>query len=158
MIAYKVFNPDWTCRGFQYQVGETYKDCINPSVCDRGFHFCKNLVDCFNYYSFDPDNKVAEIEALGAISEGDDKCCTNKIKIVKEITWHEVLELVNIGKGNTGLGNTGSQFRSMAPRGSQPFKNCIENYVSVKFISLYLIILKNTRMKRERVIFSVYYR
>ena len=52
----------------------------------------------------------------------------------------------------------GNQFRSMAPRGSQPFKNCIENYVSVKFISLYLIILKNTRMKRERVIFSVYYR
>ena len=109
MLAYKVFNPDWTCRGFQYKIGETYKDCINPSVCDRGFHFCKNLADCFNYYSFDPDNKVAEIEALGAISECDDKCCTDKIRIVKEITWPEVLELVNIGKGNTGLGNTGSQ-------------------------------------------------
>ena len=109
MIAYKVFNSDWTCRGFQYRVGETYEDDVTPSVCDRGFHFCKKLVDCFNYYSFDPDNKVAEIEALGAISEGDDKCCTNKIKIVKEITWHEVLELVNIGKGNTGLGNTGNR-------------------------------------------------
>ena len=65
MLAYKVFNPDWTCRGFQNKIGETYKDCINPSVCDRGFHFCKNLADCFNYYSFDPDNKVAEIEAIG---------------------------------------------------------------------------------------------
>ena len=109
MIAYKVFNSDWTCRGFKYQVGETYEEDVIPSVCDRGFHFCKKLVDCFKYYSFDPDNKVAEIEALGDISDGDDKCCTNKIKIVKEITWREVLEMVNIGKGNTGLGNTGSQ-------------------------------------------------
>ena len=107
MIAYKVFNPDWTCRAFKYQIGKTYEEDVNPSVCDRGFHFCKNLVDCFNYYAFDPKNKVAEIDALGAISEGDDKCCTNKIKIVREITWYEVLEIVNTGKGNTGFGNSG---------------------------------------------------
>ena len=23
--GYKVFDPDWTCRGFQYQVGECYE-------------------------------------------------------------------------------------------------------------------------------------
>ena len=109
MIAYKVFNSDWTCRSFKYQVGETYKEDINPSVCYRGFHFCKNLVDCFNYYHFDPNNKVAEIEALGDIAEDDDKCCTNVIKIVREITWHEVLERVNTGKGNTGFCNSGDQ-------------------------------------------------
>ena len=108
MIAYKVFNPDWTCRGFKYQVGKTYEDDVNPAVCDRGFHFCRKLADCFSYYAFDPDNKVAEIEALGDIAtDGDDKCCTNKIRIVKEINWYEVLELVNIGKGNTGFCNTG---------------------------------------------------
>jgi hypothetical protein len=45
MKAYKVFNSDWTCRGFQYQVGETYEEKVNPSVCDRGFHFCKKLAD-----------------------------------------------------------------------------------------------------------------
>ena len=107
MIAYKVFNSDWTCRGFQYQVGETYEEKVSPSVCDRGFHFCKKLVDCFNYYNFDPNNKVAEIEALGDIAEGDSKCCTNVIKIVKELPWHEVLEMVNTGLGNTGHRNTG---------------------------------------------------
>ena len=48
MIAYKVFNPNWTCRGFKYQVGETYEEDINPSVCDRGFHFCKKLADCLH--------------------------------------------------------------------------------------------------------------
>ena len=109
MIAYKVFNPDWTCRGFKYQVGKTYEEEASPSICGRGFHFCKNLADCFNYYNFDSDNKVAEIEAFGDISEGDDKCCTNKIKIVREITWYEVLEIVNTGKGNTGFGNSGDR-------------------------------------------------
>ena len=109
MIAYKVFNSDWTCRGFKYQVGETYEEDINPSVCDRGFNFCKKLADCFSYYAFDPDNKVAEIEAIGDISDGGDKCCTNKIKIVREITWYEVLAMVNAGKGNTGFGNAGNR-------------------------------------------------
>lgn len=25
MKGYKVFNKDWTCRGFQYEVGKTYE-------------------------------------------------------------------------------------------------------------------------------------
>ena len=108
MIAYKVFNSDWTCRGFKYNVGETYEEDIDLSLCNRGFHFCKKLNDCFNYYQFNPNNKVAKVEALGDVVEGSDKCCTNKIKIVKELTWCEVLEMVNIGKGNTGLENTGN--------------------------------------------------
>ena len=105
--GFKVFNPDWTCRGFQYQIGQTYEEKVNPSVCDRGFHFCKEAKDCFNYYGFDPNNKVAEILTLGEVSEEGDKCCTNKIQIVREITWQEVLTLVNIGKACTGLCNSG---------------------------------------------------
>ena len=77
--GFKVFNPDWTCRGFQYEVGKTYEENVKPSVCNRGFHFCKQAKDCFNYYSFDPNNKVAEVIALGEVAEEDDKCCTNKM-------------------------------------------------------------------------------
>ncbi len=109
MIAFKVFNPDWTCRGFLYEVGQIYEEDVNPSLCDRGFHFCKELKDCFNYYPFDPDNKVAKIEAIGDICEGGDKCCTNKIKIIEEISWEEVLRLVNLGKGNSGFFNSGDR-------------------------------------------------
>ena len=108
MKGYKVFNPDFTCRGFQYEVGKTYEENVVPDVCEVGFHFCQKLVDCFGYYDFNPNNKVAEIEALGDIDESDNKCCTNKITIVQEITWQEVLEMVNTGKGDTGLRNSGN--------------------------------------------------
>ena len=109
MKGYKVFRSDWTCRGFQYAVGETYEMVEEPSCCERGFHFCGRLIDCFNYYDFDSENKVAEIEALGAIDDdgNKEKYCTNKIKIVRELSWYEVLDIVNIGKDNTGKENTG---------------------------------------------------
>lgn len=111
MKGYKVFNKDWTCRGFQYEVGKTYEMKEDPVCCERGFHFCGKLIDCFNYYNFESENKVAEIEALGAIDDSGDKekYCTNKIKIVRELTWHKVLYLVNTGKDNTGRGNTGNR-------------------------------------------------
>ena len=107
--GYKVFNPDWTCRNFQYEVGKTYTMKAKPVICRTGFHFCRKASDCFNYYYFKPENKVAEVVAFGDIDEqnGGTKVCTNKIKIVREIDWYEVLDLVNIGVGNTGLSNSG---------------------------------------------------
>ena len=110
MRGYKVFNPDWTCRGFQYSVGETYEEDVKPFCCQKGFHFCTELKECFSYYSFDPNNKVAEVEALGDIDTEriGNKHCTNKIKIIRELSWEEVLKKVNMGKNNTGFGNTGT--------------------------------------------------
>ena len=110
MKGYKVFNSDWTCRGYQYEIGKTYEIAESPKCCKVGFHFCEKLVDCFNYYSFDPNNKVAEIEAIGEIDFNDtnSKCCTNKIVILKELTWAEVLDMCNTGKGNSGKRNSGN--------------------------------------------------
>ena len=106
--GYKVFNPDWTCRGFQYKVGESYEMDEEPIACERGFHFCERLEVCFNYYDFDSENKAAEITAYGETTRENNKCCTNKIKIEKELSWYEVLDIVNIGKSCTGIGNSGS--------------------------------------------------
>lgn len=110
MKGYKVFNSDWTCRGYQYEIGKTYEIAESPKCCKVGFHFCEKLIDCFNYYSFDPNNKVAEIEAIGEIHFDDtnSKCCTNKIVILKELKWSEVLDMCNTGKGNSGKCNSGT--------------------------------------------------
>ena len=83
--AYKVFNPDWTCRGFQYEVGKTYSIKGDPKMCEWGFHACQRIQDCFSYYFFDPNNKVAEVELAGKIiGEEGDKQCATRIKIIKE--------------------------------------------------------------------------
>ena len=124
--GYKVFNPDWTCRDYQYEVGKTFEENVRPECCERGFHFCLKASDCFNYYSFDPRNKVAEVTALGEVdSENDDsKCSTNIIRIDRELTWHEVLELVNTGKGCTGLCNSGDCNSGNRNSGNRNSGNC----------------------------------
>ena len=105
--GYKVFNPDWTCMDKKYTCPGTFEEDVNPSVCNVGMHFCKNAADCFGYYDFDPNNHVAEVIAHGTVAEGEDKCATNKLEIVREIPWAEVLEIVNTGKACTGRCNSG---------------------------------------------------
>ena len=107
--GYKVFNPDWTCRDKQYTCPGTFEEDVNPSVCNVGMHFCKNAADCFRYYDFDPNNHVAEVIAHGTVAEGEDKCATNKLEIVREIPWAEILEIVNTGKACTGRCNSGNR-------------------------------------------------
>ena len=106
--GYKVFNPDWTCRGFQYEVGKTFKYNGNIEMCGAGFHFCQKISDCFNYYDFNSNNKVAEVEAIGHTETRDDKSVTDEITIIKELTWHEILDLANTGKDCTGTSNSGN--------------------------------------------------
>ena len=112
--GFKVFNPDWTCDPTghdpkQYTCPGKFEEEGEIYACGHGMHFCENAADCFNYYSFNPDNKVAEVIAYGDIVREGDKCCTNKIKIVREIPWQELLTIVNTGKSCTGLCNTGNR-------------------------------------------------
>ena len=107
--GYKVFNPDWTCRGFQYEVGKTFKHAGNIKMCGEGFHFCQKASDCFNYYRFDNRNKVAEVEAIGLVETSGNKSVTDEIKIVREIQWQELLTIVNEGNDCTGFCNTGNR-------------------------------------------------
>lgn len=109
MKGYKVFNPDWTCRGKQYTCPGKFEEEGKLEVCGHGMHFCKNAADCFNYYSFNSENKVAEVIAYGEVLTDDDKFCTDKLEIVREIAWDEVLRIVNTGKNCTGRCNTGDR-------------------------------------------------
>ena len=106
--AYKVFNPDMTCRGFQYEVGKEYEAKGDIIICENGFHACEKLADCFNYYSFDPSNKIAEVVLSGTIIKENDKLCAQKIKIKKLISWETALTLCNSGNWNSGNSNSGN--------------------------------------------------
>ncbi len=109
--AYKVFNSNWQCRGFQFEVGKTYKHEGTVKICSKGFHACLQVADCFSYYSFESSNKVAEVLIWGNTDthNEDSKICGAQIQIVREVEWSEVLALANTGKDNTGLKNSGDR-------------------------------------------------
>jgi len=114
MKGYKIMNPDMTCRGFKYEIGKTYKQDGKVDLCGNGFHFCKELSYCYNYYDFDKANIVCEVEALGEVEQDEYKTVTNEIKIVRKIEIDEILELLNLftssnrGSSNRGSSNQGS--------------------------------------------------
>ena len=105
MKAYKVFNNDWSCNGFQYEIGKTYEFNGDIRLCSAGFHACKNLHDCFKYYPCVPWNKIAEVSLLGdVLGEDGDKQVTNKIKIVREIPFENIGNIIkeDLAKGVAG--------------------------------------------------------
>ena len=111
--GFKVFRPDWTCspngNTKQYTCPGKFEEEGELDVCGHGMHFCENAADCFNYYDFDSNNKVAEVIAYGTVLKEGDKSCTDKLEIVREIPWDEVLRIVNTGKNCTGRCNTGNR-------------------------------------------------
>ena len=112
--GYKVFNKDWTCTpkaGItkQYTCPGKFEEFGDIDVCGHGMHFCENAADCFNYYKFNSENKVAEVIAYGKVKKNGDKSCTDKLEIVREIPWQELLTIINTGKGCTGYCNTGNR-------------------------------------------------
>ena len=82
MKAYKGFNKDLTCRGFQYKEGETFHE-DKAELCDSGFHACEDPLDCFGYYA--PGSSVyheVELDEVSPERDSDDtKVVAKTIKI-----------------------------------------------------------------------------
>ena len=93
IIAYKGFDSQLRCRGFQYEVGKEYElpEGQTPRVCNVGFHACPNPADLFAYYAPNEGNRYCIVELSGEIDDSEsDKLCASRIKIVKEITPTEL--------------------------------------------------------------------
>ena len=119
--GYKVTNQDMKCRDFQFEIGKQYVHEGDIKMCGSGFHFCQQVNNCFNYYVFNSSNRVFEIEYGANVQHGDDKSVTDTITLVRELTWQEVLVLVNTGENNTGRSNSGdgnSGYRNSGDRNS----------------------------------------
>ena len=108
--AYKAFNSDLTCKGFQYEVGKEYHHKGALEMCNSSFHACPKLVDCFSFYPFsETKTRVAEVLVWGKVEHEANaaKLCASKIKVVRELAWNEVLSLCNNGSDNSGYRNSG---------------------------------------------------
>ena len=92
MKAYKGFNPDMTCRGFQYEEGKTY-ETDEATLCEKGFHACLAPLDVFSYYTPCDENgnlnkfHEVELEEVDEKRDNNTKVCAKKIKIGAELNF-----------------------------------------------------------------------
>lgn len=95
IIAYKGFDKDFKCRGFQYEVGKTYKMDSDVKRCSRGFHACESPMEVFDHYDM-LSSRFAEVEQSGKIDKEDDstKVCSSRIKIKAEL---KLANIINLG-------------------------------------------------------------
>ena len=83
--AYKGFDKDMKCRGFQFEEGQEYEE-QEAKLCEKGFHACEAPVDCLGYYS--AGNSVfreVELDATEETNSEDTKRVGKRIKIGAEI-------------------------------------------------------------------------
>jgi len=99
LIAYKGFNADMSCRGFQYEEGETYEMDGEIKLCERGFHACTNPLDCLNFYGGEICKDVVYhevyLEDVSDESGDDSKVVARKITIGHEITLSEMADIAS---------------------------------------------------------------
>ena len=85
MKAYKGFNKDMTCRGFQFKEGETYHE-DKAELCESGFHACEDPLNVFDYYPpLDSKYHEVELDEVSEQRESDSKVVAKRITIGAEI-------------------------------------------------------------------------
>ena len=93
MKAFKGFDKNLQCRGFQYEENETY-ETDKADLCHNGFHACERPLDVFSYYA--PADSVYHAVELDEVSdersEDDTKVVGKKIKIGSRMS---ICDLVN---------------------------------------------------------------
>ena len=106
MKGYKAFDKDLQCRGMQYEIGGTYELGDTPVCCKKGFHFCKSISDCYNFYDMTDETRICEVEALGDVVTSDRiKYCTDKIRIIREVENPRIK--TNANETSSGFCNSG---------------------------------------------------
>ena len=85
MKAYKGFDKDLKCRGYQYEIGKTYEE-PKAELCKNGFHACVVPLDVLEYYP--PANSrycKVDLDEVSDERSCDSKVAGSKIKIGAEI-------------------------------------------------------------------------
>ena len=97
ITAFKGFDSNMQCRGYQFEVGKTYEHPGKVKACESGFHSCENPLDVLNYYSLIGEtcemNRFASVKAFGEISRHgeDSKIASAKISIEAELKLPEIV-------------------------------------------------------------------
>ena len=97
ITAYKAFNSNFSCRDFQYKVGNEYHITGDLKICKNGFHACQNSIDTFKYYPME-NSRFAIVKLWGEVLYGDNKMCASDIEIVEELSLKDIVERYAVSK------------------------------------------------------------
>ena len=124
IVAYKGFNLDFTCKGFKYEVGKSYRCKGKIEPCVNGFHACSTPYAVNAYYPINPLHRFCEVRLWGNVEEAADKLCSSNIEIGPEIPYQTLIEECNIGYGNEGVFNIGRRNKGSYNIGSGNTGGC----------------------------------
>ena len=106
MEGYKAFDKNLQCRGMQYEIGKEYELGETPIPCQRGYHFCKTVADCYGFYDRTEETRICKVEAYGEVKTDDGvKYCTDKIRILEEV--EDPRKASNTSESSSGYCNSG---------------------------------------------------
>ena len=96
--AYKGFDSDMSCRGYQYEIGKEYEMDGNIECCERGFHACESPLEVLSHYFLDDKGgfkRFCEVEQSGKIDRSNKgtKVASSKIKIKAELSFSDLIKL-----------------------------------------------------------------
>ena len=95
ITSIKGFDQNLSCRGFQFEIGKTYKVKGKVKVCSNGFHSCPSDEETsplavFEYYP-PAMSRYCEVQADGKTDRQGNKIASAKITVGVEITLHEMI-------------------------------------------------------------------
>ena len=84
--AYKGFDKNLQCRGYQFEVGGTYEE-PSAEVCMRGFHAVTSPLEALTYYSPADGSRYCEVEVDddAQTAFGDSKVASKRLAVGVEI-------------------------------------------------------------------------
>jgi hypothetical protein len=93
--AIKGFNRDMTCRGFQFEVGKSFKQDGKVKACKSGFHACPTDLDPLTVFQFYAPgvSRYCIVDMGGKIDRSEaDKAASSEVFVRSEISVAELIE------------------------------------------------------------------
>ena len=101
IIAYKGFDKNLQCRGYQFEVGKTYTQTGQITACKNGFHSCIEPIDVLAHYNH--ESRYAIVEISGKTDSEPNKIAAECIVLVREISLAEFIDCAVKSLSEKGL-------------------------------------------------------
>ena len=96
--AFDIIDNNIICMGYIFKPNEWTEEIPEIGLCRKGYHFCTNLFEIFNYYSgiIDRDIAIYECEVGDKVicNPASSKCVTNKIKPIKRLYQKDIVRIL----------------------------------------------------------------